>query len=262
MNRTGLFIALGIAVVVGLPFALHPAFDLDIAALFNYIDVTGHSFPARFNTALQLLRDSGLYISYIFVAAPLIAIVVKLLRPGKPMLVPGRATVFLLSTLILGPGLITNALLKENWGRVRPIDVHQFQGAEEFQPWWDPRGTCDRNCSFVSGDGSMAFWTLAPAALAPLPLRAVAYAAALSLGTAVGLLRMTFGAHFFTDVVFAGVLTYLVIWFLYALIYRWPRTRITDADVEAALEKFSALFTGRRGALGDPADRPPDPPKP
>ena len=37
-------------------------------------------------------------------------------------------------------------------------------------------------------------------------------AAALVFGAAVGVLRMAAGAHFFTDVVFAGVFAFLVIW--------------------------------------------------
>ena len=40
--------------------------------------------------------------------------------------------------------------------------------------WWDPRGTCPDNCSFVSGDVSGGFWTMAPAALAPPAWRVAA----------------------------------------------------------------------------------------
>ena len=72
--------------------------------------------------------------------------------------------------------------LKDHWSRSRPIDVPQFGGEERFTAWWDPRGGCPKNCSFVTGDGSGAFWTLAPAALAPPAWRPVAYAAALAFG--------------------------------------------------------------------------------
>jgi lipid A 4'-phosphatase len=34
-------------------------------------------------------------------------------------------------------------------------------------------------------------------------------------------LRMMAGAHFPSEVIFAGVFTYLIIWIVYALIYRW-----------------------------------------
>ena len=61
---------------------------------------------------------------------------------------------------------------------------------------------------------------------------------ALAFGAAVGVLRMAAGAHFFTDVVFAGVFSFLVIWLVHGWLYRWPRTRISDEAVERALERF------------------------
>ena len=99
----------------------------------------------------------------------------------------------------------------------------------------------------LAGEPSGAFWTLAPAALAPPPWRALAYGGALAFGAAVGVLRMAAGAHFFSDVVFAGVLTFLVIWLTHRFLYRWPRTRITDEAVERALD------LGRRKQSHPPA---------
>jgi membrane-associated phospholipid phosphatase len=62
---------------------------------------------------------------------------------------------------------------------------------------------------------------LAAAALAPPQWRALAYGAALAFGTGVGALRIAGGGHFFTDIVFAGVIMYLLIWAVYWAIYRW-----------------------------------------
>jgi membrane-associated phospholipid phosphatase len=50
---------------------------------------------------------------------------------------------------------------------------------------------------------------------------------------------MIFGAHFPTDVIFAGVFTYLIIWIAYAFIYRWPRTRLSDDDVDRSLSRLT-----------------------
>ncbi|MGA7486103.1 MAG: phosphatase PAP2 family protein, partial [Xanthobacteraceae bacterium] len=80
-----------------------------------------------------------------------------------------------------------------------------------------------------------------PAAVVPPQWRAFAYAAALTFGAAVGLLRMAAGAHFFSDVVFAGVFSFLVIWLMHGLLYRWRHTRISDATVERALERIARL---------------------
>jgi membrane-associated phospholipid phosphatase len=156
------------------------------------------------------------------------------------MLVTARAAIFLVTTLVLGPGLFVNGIMKDHWPRSRPIDVPAFSGTERFVPWWDPRGNCPKNCSFVAGESAGAFWTMAPAALAPPQWRPFAYAAAIGFGAAAGALRIAFGGHFFTDVVFAGVFMFLVIWTVHGLIYRWPRTRLTDARIEQAMERMTA----------------------
>ena len=123
--------------------------------------------------------------------------------------------VFLLVTLALSAGILTNLTFKSYWGRPRPVVVTQFNGDRTFVPWWDPRGGCGRNCSFFSGEGATAFWTYAPAALAPPAWRPLAYAAATLFGIITSLLRMAFGGHFFTDVAMAGLVTFLVIWLAY-----------------------------------------------
>src|SRR5262249_26457225 len=179
----------------------------------------------------------GLWIGTVLVAPAVAALVIKLIFPRRKLLMSGRAVVFLIATMILAPGLMANVLLKDHWGRSRPIDVTQFGGNERFVAWWDPRGVCPSNFSFVSGVVPGGFWPAAPAPLPPPQWRAIAYGAALALGTGMAVLRVMAGAHFPSDVIFAGVFTFLIIWVVYAFIYRWPRTRLSDDDVENALER-------------------------
>ena len=238
MNRTGLLIALAIAVVAGLVFGLFPGLDLDVARYFYAIEDSNHNtFALRLYQPLMRARDIGLWIGTVLVAPAVGALIGKLLLPRRKMLISGRAAVFLVATMALAPGLLVNVLLKDHWGRPRPIDVTQFGGNQNFAAWWDPRGDCPSNCAFVSGDVSGAVWTLAPAALAPPQWRALAYTAALALAVGMGIVRMMAGAHFPSDVIFAGLFTFLVIWITYAVIYRWPRTRLSDQDVERAIER-------------------------
>jgi lipid A 4'-phosphatase len=240
MNRTGLIIALAIAAVNGLVFGFFPEVELRAAQHFHdVVDAGGNVFAWRIYPPLMMARDIGLWVSTAIIVPVLGALALKLLAPKCKMLVPGRAVIFLIATLALGPGLLVNVVLKDHWGRPRPIDVTQFGGSDHYVRWWDPRGNCPNNCSFVSGDVAGAFWTIAPAALMPAPYRALAYGAALLLGTAMATFRVMAGGHFVSDVVFAGVFTFLTIWLAYALIYRWPRTRITDAAVESAIERIA-----------------------
>jgi len=248
MNRTGLLIALALALVVGLLFGVFPELDLKLAALFY--DASTRSFPLKFNWLAEVARDGAMWIAWGLVAPAIVALVVKLARPDRPLLISGRAVVFLLLTLILSAGVLTNLTFKSYWGRPRPVVVSQFNGTEKFVPWWDPRGSCDRNCSFFSGEGATAFWTFAPAALAPPAWRPLAYAAATLFGVATSLLRMAFGGHFFTDVAAAGLVTFLVIWLAYAFIYRWPSTRLSDEGIDAALTRLGTRF--RKPGSSDP----------
>jgi lipid A 4'-phosphatase len=233
MNRAGLTIALSIGFVLGLFCAVDPQFDLDLAAIgFNS---SRHLFAANAQAWVQHTREAGRIIVALLALPAFLAILFKLILPHRRMLIEARAALFLIVTLALGPGLMTNLILKDHWGRPRPIDVQQFGGEYRFKPWWDPRGDCPNNCSFIAGEPSGAFWTLAPAALAPPPLQAVAYGAAVAFGIGLGALRMAAGAHFFSDVVFAGVLMYVLVWTVHGLIYRWPATRQDEKALENGL---------------------------
>jgi membrane-associated PAP2 superfamily phosphatase len=235
MNRTGLLICLAIAAVVGIVFALYPQLDVTLSSYFYAGGLRWHvlDWPSG------IVRDIASWIIALVAAPAFIALAVKWVLPRRPLLMPGRAMVLMISTLALGPGLVVNMVLKDNWGRPRPQFLTEFGGPAPLLPWWDPRGKCDKNCSFVAGEPSGAFWTMAPAAVAPPQWRAAAYGAAIVFGAAVGVLRMSAGGHFFTDVVFSGVVVFLVIWLVHGLLYRWRATRLTDADVERSLERVA-----------------------
>jgi lipid A 4'-phosphatase len=255
MNRTGLIIALAIAVAAGLAFGLYPDLDLRVAQYFHdQTDVSRHVFAWRVYPPLMLARNVALWITTVLVAPAVAALVIKLILPRRKMLIPGRAAVFLVATLALGPGLLVNVALKDHWGRPRPIDITRLGGTEHFVPWWNWHGDCPGNCSFVSGDVAGAAWTFAPAALAPPQWRALGFTAAFAFSAGMGAIRAMAGAHFVSDAVFAGVFTFLIVWLVYGLIYRWPRTRFSDDAVERAFERvampvydfIAGLFGGRR----------------
>jgi len=236
MNRTGLSIALAIAATVGIVFALWP--ELDIKLVAPFFDTQRGAFTFSYNRTYLYVRDVSNWLIALLALPAALAPAAKLFRPERRLLIPGRAILLMLLTLALVPGVLADVVLKKHWGRPRPIDVAEFGGQEHFRPWWDPRGDCPTNCSFIAGEPSGAFWTMSAAAVAPPQWRAPAYAAALVFGSAVGVMRMAAGGHFFTDVVFAGVFAFLAIWIAHGWLYRWRPTRISDAAVETALERL------------------------
>ncbi|HEY7246178.1 MAG TPA: phosphatase PAP2 family protein [Xanthobacteraceae bacterium] len=236
MNRIGLAIALVIAATVGIVFAMWP--ELDLKLVTPFFDTQRGEFTFSYNRAYLQVREISNWLIALVALPAALAPAAKLFRPDRSLLIPGRAILLMLLTLALVPGFLADVVLKKHWGRPRPIDVAQFGGQEHFRPWWDPRGDCPTNCSFIAGEPSGAFWTMSAAAVAPPQWRAPAYAAALLFGAAVGLMRMAAGAHFFTDVVFSGVFAFLAIWVAHGWLYRWRATRISDAAVETALERL------------------------
>ena len=75
-------------------------------------------------------------------------------------------------------------------------------------------------------------------------MAAAAYVGATLFGVTTSVLRMAFGGHFFTDVATAGLVTFLLIWLAHGYIYRWPPTRLTDEDVDAALTRLGPVYRG------------------
>lgn len=186
-------------------FAMFPGIDLGFAGLF-YRD---HQFIGRVDAG-QFLRRFFYDAPYLIFGAFLLAYVAKKIF-GAPRGPRGRQIIFLIATLALGPGLLVNGVLKEISHRPRPEQSRNFGGPWAFQPYYSFAGDCQRNCSFVSGETSFAAWTLAPALLVPLPARGLAIAGALALTFATGLLRMSFGGHYVSDVVLAAAFTFLIV---------------------------------------------------
>lgn len=121
---------------------------------------------------------------------------------------PVRIPLFLLFSLIIGPGLITNTLLKDNWGRARPMQIVEFGGTQHFTPPLLMADQCDHNCSFVGGDAAFGYWFSAFGYVVPRRRRTVFWSG-MSIGLGYSLLRIGMGAHFLSDVFFAGIVILL-----------------------------------------------------
>jgi lipid A 4'-phosphatase len=236
MARIAVCLVLAAGLAAGILFAIDPGLDIYLSKL---VFVAGdHPIEGTGAAALSAIREFHIKFFAAIIALCAGALVLRLAFPRIPMLVPARAAWLILLTYIVGPGLIANAVFKENWSRPRPAHVTEFGGTQEFKAWWDPTGSCPKNCSFVSGEASAGFAVLAIAVVAPVAWRVPAVALALAFGTFVGALRIVAGGHFTSDVIFAGVLTALVVWCLHGLIYRWPVTRISEGQAEQRIDVF------------------------
>lgn len=241
MARRWLLATLALGVILGLIFAIFPEVDLWAARLF--FDPETGKFPISRDEDWETVRNLAYWVPYLLVAPSVFVLIRKLVFPRTKMVIAPPVALFLVGSFIMGPGVLTNLVLKDNWGRPRPNQIEQFGGKSGFEPWWRPGGACERNCSFVSGEGSLAFWTVAPAMLAPPAARPFTMGAAVLYGASVGGLRVAFGRHFLSDVLFAGIFTVTMVLLFYYLLLAPGRRN--DARLEARLDRIAfALHRG------------------
>jgi lipid A 4'-phosphatase len=196
-------------------FLTYPQIDLMVSGLFWTSEkdfIYENSFFPVFLYKLILVITKAMAVFLI------IAGITKII--GKPLFsIKTRTIVFLLISLILAPGIIANTILKDNWGRARPSQIQEFGGTAHFSPPLIMVNECDKNCSFIAGHPSMAFYTFALALLVKnRKKRIIAYTTSISFGLLSGAARIIQGGHFLSDVIFAGLIICGVIKVLHIII--------------------------------------------
>lgn len=206
----------GAFAVTALAFLLAPQIDIAASALFydpQHGFFLGGSLPVRL-VAGMVPWVTGAIIAIIVAGSASLALFGRRLWR-----LDASALVFIALATALGPGILTNTVLKDHWGRARPAQIEMFGGPAEFTPAPLISEQCTRNCSFVSGHAALGFSVIGFAFLVPAGRRRrAAIAAALGFGSLVGLARIAGGRHFLSDVVDAGFLVTTTSWLLYRAI--------------------------------------------
>lgn len=166
-----------------------------------------------------------------------------------------RPAIFVLLTVAVGPGLLINVVFKENWGRPRPRQIEEFHGPKQFVPPL-AMGEDKDGKSFAAGHPSIGFcfftlwfiWRRRNPRLAWL-----SFGTALGLGALMGLGRMAAGAHFLSDVLWSGFITFFSAWLLYYFVLRIPDVETGHGEPgtqeETTPSATSILLYGGVGAL-------------
>lgn len=197
-------------------FYYNAHWDLMLAAHF-YDSASGFESNTPY---INFMRKAVVVMSYSYGAIIVLGWLLRIVRnkTGKSKIgFSNHAAAFLLMSLVLGPGVLVNGVLKSGFHRARPHQVEQFGGEKKFTPAFVITDQCKKNCSFVSGDTSVAFYLFAFALLFP-GWRFAGFAVSLTLGALIGYGRMKYGAHFMSDVIFSGIVTYLTTILVYILL--------------------------------------------
>jgi lipid A 4'-phosphatase len=124
-----------------------------------------------------------------------------------------KSAFFAILLMILGPGLVVNAIFKNNWGRPRPEDCKVFNGQFQYTKVWSTGDDNQINGSFPAGHPSVGFFLFFLFFIYRSSKKKRAYAfllLALLYGGLLGAARIIQGGHFTSDVLWCGGFIYLI----------------------------------------------------
>jgi lipid A 4'-phosphatase len=211
-RRDFVFWVLVLAAVLAGALLTFPEVDLAIAAAFR--DMCDGRVETRGwcgGTITEIVRHAFMAI-FVFTAIAAVAATVRTCYTRGSLFGLEQARCwFLLLAFVAGPGLVANLAFKDNWGRARPREIVEFGGAKQFTAPLVPANECARNCAFVSGEASSVFVTFFALSLLIPQYRVALIAGGIATGAVAGLIRMSQGAHFMSDIVFAGIFMALTV---------------------------------------------------
>jgi lipid A 4'-phosphatase len=221
---------------IGLALIIFPGIDLFVSRQFFMSDVTDRS--ANFVLAsepVSIFAHEVVMRSFQALALALVGgFLYCAIRLRRLCGLGTLQWLFLALALALGPGLVANVLFKETWDRARPFQVEEFGGWLEFTPPLVLSDQCHHNCSFVSGDAAAGFFLHSFAYVARRRRRVIFYGG-LGVGLLVGVMRIAQGAHFLSDVLYAGAFMVACTAAVHALLYgraataAWWRSHVLPA---------------------------------
>ncbi len=211
-------------------FAFFPELDLIVSAAF-------------YDPARGFVGDHVPVVWAIFKGVPLmsraimLALAIALLAYAFQRGEAGRRrrmqVAYLVAALALGPGLLIDVVLKDNWGRARPAKVVEFGGTRTFTPALVPTDQCEKNCSFVSGHASAGFYLVSLGFLGGAAARRRWTLVGLAAGALFGFGRITQGGHFLSDIVFCFYATWFAAWATWLVFHRLGWLRENDPAASA-----------------------------
>ena len=223
---------------IGIPpavyFVLDPTIDLWGAQLGHKI---GFGYPASYTPFWMALRKVIQFLAALLPICIVYSYLCRAITGRHKFRLDSKAAAYLLFCLIVGPWLLANEILKDNWGRPRPAHLDVTIGTKQYSPPLIINDQCEKNCSFISGEASFGYiWV----SLAFIPTfarrRRELFVLGLIIGSGAGFMRIIQGGHFISDVWYAALFMIGTAWILAKIFYT---TNFTDYIFSTARSIFA-----------------------
>ncbi len=239
--RIEVFLLISAALAATLPFWVSDL-DLRLARLFYFPGHSGTAWPMEFWPMWRFFYHAAPVISALLGLGALLWLGYIQITGRQWSLRPYLLLVLL--TFLIGSGLLVNGLFKDHWRHPRPRQTVELGGQQQYVP---PLAIGrEGGKSFPSGHASVGFslvvlwfiWRRRHFRLALFFLLL-----SIALGLAMGVGRMAAGGHFFSDVLWSGVIIYATAFGLYYYVLKIPRheTMAAPRDAERARRRRPLL---------------------
>lgn len=236
-----------IGLVTAIIFVGFPQLDLWVGSFFLY---GKRAFIFHVSDAGKTMREIFKLVFLIVSVSAIAGLILSVFTSKRLLGLTFPKWLFLTLSLLIGPGLITNVILKDGWGRARPFYVEEFGGPMKFTPALVRSDQCKKNCSFVSGESSSIYAIFFVFALMTFKQRKLLITLGVIFGTLAGIVRMAQGGHFLSDVIFSGVFMMLTVLAVNWLITRrFARTLAEGGPAHLSLIASAAKLKRARDSL-------------
>lgn len=185
--------------------ASSPYLDQQLAVL--PYDFSSHYFYGEISLWCKVIYYSVNVMTVTLIVVPLLLLI--LVKKGKLLIsysLVNRVMLITYLSLAIGPGLVVNTLFKDGWGRPRPYQV--IRDHKSFVYPWQPHFHHPKDNSFPSGHVSIGAMLGVPFIAARRKKLGITLCLAGAL--IVGLVRYLQGGHYFTDIVMAALIVWLI----------------------------------------------------
>ncbi len=195
--NNNLFVSFVCLVLLSIFLLIGPSFDIFFSGLFylgegQFVNQSYYIFTIFFRKIVL-----NLILVYILIL-PIVTMFLPINQIFFGYKFKTKEVFFIWVTMFLNLVVFVNLVLKNLWGRARPNEILELGGRDVFSPWYLVSDQCGSNCSFVSGDASVGFSLIV---LFFIIKKEIFLKLSLFFGVVLGLVRISEGGHFLSDVI-------------------------------------------------------------